>query len=56
MTEEGLEQIDMILERLEGYLTKQLSTHEVSIGDIKTIEDERNFYYRKLRLMEESCK
>jgi len=53
MTGEGLGQIDSVLGQLEDYLALQLRNHQLFLEDIQSIEEERNFYYRKLRLIEE---
>jgi hypothetical protein len=51
----GSEQVDKILASLEDHLSQQLKNHELFLDDIKSIEEERNFYYRKLRLIEDQC-
>ncbi len=30
--------------------------HKIMLEDISQIEEERNFYYQKLRMVEEECK
>jgi hypothetical protein len=41
---------------LESELTQTLFNHKMFIEEIKQIEEERNFYYQKLRAIEEECK
>ena len=43
------------MNNLEEHLTLQLRNHKLFLDDIQSIEEERNFYYRKLRLIEEQC-
>ena len=50
-----MQQIDGILSSLEEHLTQQLRNHKLFLDDIQSIEEERNFYYRKLRLIEDQC-
>ena len=40
---------------LESELTQQLFNHKIFLEDIQQIEEERNFYYNKLRLVEDAC-
>ena len=54
-TDEGMQQIDNILSSLEDHLAQQLRNHKLFLDDIQSIEEERNFYYRKLRLVEDQC-
>ena len=44
------------MESLESELTQQLFNHKMFLEDIQQIEEERNFYYQKLRTVEEECK
>ena len=36
-------------------MNSQLKNHKLFLDDIHSIEEERNFYYRKLRLIEKQC-
>ena len=55
LTPQGANQIDQVIQLLEEHLTAQLRNHKMFLDDIQSIEEERNFYYRKLRLVEEQC-
>ena len=55
LSEIGSQQIDQILVSLEDHLSQQLRNHKMFLDDIQSIEEERNFYYRKLRLIEDNC-
>lgn len=55
LTAPGANQIDALIQSLEEHLTQQLRNHKLFLDDIQSIEEERNFYYRKLRLVEEQC-
>ena len=55
LTQQGANQIDALIKSFEEHLTQQLRNHKLFLDDIQSIEEERNFYYRKLRLVEEQC-
>ena len=41
---------------MESELTQSLFNHKMFLEEIQQIEEERNFYYQKLRAIEEECK
>eukprot|EP00347_Sterkiella_histriomuscorum_P009498 403340986 len=49
-------QLQDLVQSLESELTQQLFNHKMFLEDIQQIEEERNFYYSKLRQVEEICK
>lgn len=40
---------------LESELTQTLYNHKLFLEEVQQIEEERNFYYQKLRAIEEQC-
>ncbi|CDW91521.1 eb1 protein [Stylonychia lemnae] len=56
INEQRKTQLQDLVQSLESELTSQLFNHKMFLEDIQQIEEERNFYYQKLRQIEELCK
>mmetsp|Transcript_33246 Transcript_33246/g.38174 ORF Transcript_33246/g.38174 Transcript_33246/m.38174 type:complete len:138 (+) Transcript_33246:452-865(+) len=53
MGEKRRKQLNDLVLSLENELTEQLYSHKIFLEDINRIEEERNFYYDRLRQIEE---
>ena len=53
MGEKRRKQLNDLVLSLENELTEQLYSHKIFLEDINRIEEEKNFYYDRLRLIED---
>lgn len=56
INEQRKAQLSDLVHSLESELTQTLFNHKLFLEEIQQIEEERNFYYQKLRAIEEECK
>ncbi len=56
VNEQRKAQLSDLVNSLESELTQTLFSHKMFLEEIQQIEEERNFYYEKLRAIEEECK
>lgn len=56
MVDKRKKQLNDLVQSLESELTEQLYSHKIFLEDISRIEEERNFYYDRLRQIEDFVK